>query len=100
MSDFDKAWERLAAAARKSPGAADDSAPYGFSTRVAALAFEAGRPEPSAFGRLALRAALVACLLALVAVGVNYSAIKGAFADEPSVAAGDDPVSEVVNLAS
>jgi hypothetical protein len=100
MSDFDKAWERLAAAARKAPGAADDSAPFGFSTRVAALAFEAGRPEPSAFGRLALRAALVACLLALAAVGVNYSAIKGAFADEPPAAAGDDPVSEVVNLAS
>jgi hypothetical protein len=99
MSEYDKAWERLVAAARKAPGAGTESAPFGFSTRVAALAFETARPEPSAFARLALRAALVACLLALAAVGVNYPAIEGAFADEPPVAA-DDPVAEVVNLAS
>jgi hypothetical protein len=100
MSEHDKAWERLVAAARKAPGAGDESAPFGFSTRVAALAFEAARPQPSAFARLALKAALVACLLALGAAGLNYSAIVGAFADESPVAAGDDPVAEVVNLAS
>jgi hypothetical protein len=100
MNDFNKAWERLTAAARRAPGGADESAPFGFSTRVAAMAFDAGRPEPSAFGRLAIRAALVSCLLAAVAVGVNYSAIAGALSDEAPAAAGDDPVAEVVNLGS
>ena len=100
MSDFDKAWERLTAAARKAPAGADESAPFGFSTRVAALAFEAGRAQPSPFARLAIRAALVSFLLAAAAVGINYSAIAGAFADEPPAAAGDDPVSEVVDIAS
>lgn len=101
MTDFDKAWEKLVAAARRAPpGAAGESAPYGFSTRVAALAFADERPLESAFARLSLRAALIACLLAVAAVGVNYAAIKGAFADEPPVAANDDPVAEVVDLAS
>jgi hypothetical protein len=67
---------------------------------VAALAFEQAPPQASVFGRMALRAAGVACLLALVAVGLNYSAIKGAFEDDSAVAANDDPVAEVVNLGS
>jgi hypothetical protein len=54
----------------------------------------------SIFGRLSLRAAAVACLLAVVAVAVNYSAITGAFDDERAVAAGDDPVAEVVDMGS
>lgn len=99
MNDNDKAWQRLVAAARRAPADADESAPFGFSTRVAALAFDA-RPEAvSPFGRLALRAAGIACLLAAVAVCVNFTAIKGAFTDEPAPA-DDDPVAEVVNLAS
>lgn len=100
MNKYDKAWQELAAAARRAPAGGDNSAPFGFSTRVAALAFDPGRPSPSIFGRLAPRAAAVACLFAVVAVGVNYSAIKGAFEDEPVVAANDDPIAEVVNLGS
>jgi hypothetical protein len=100
MNDFDKAWQRLAAAARKAPREGDESAPHGFSTRVAALAFEGRRPGASAFARLSLRAALVACLLAAAAVGMNYSAIVGAFSDEGPGAAADDPVDEVINLGS
>jgi len=100
VNKYDKAWQRLAAAARRAPGARDESAPYGFSTRVAALAFDSGRPSPSIFGRLAIRAAAVACLLAIVAVGVNYSAITSALDDEPAVVASDDPVTEVVDLGS
>jgi hypothetical protein len=100
VNKYDKAWQRLVAAARQAPSAADEAAPFGFSTRVAALALDSGRQGPSIFGRLALRAAAVACLLAVVAVGVNYSAITSALDDEPAVAANDDPVSEVVNLGS
>ena len=77
-----------------------EPAPYGFSTRVAALAFGQAAPPRPAFGRMALRAAGVACLLALVAVGLNYSAITGAFDDDTAVAVADDPVAEVVNLGS
>ncbi len=100
MSDFDQAWRKLIAAARRAPPQADEPAPFGFSTRVAALAFAAERPSPSPFARLALRAAVVSCLFALVAVAVNYSAIAGAFEDDTSVASADDPVAEVVNAGS
>ena len=82
------------------PRRRDESAPFGFSTRVAALAFGEERQAPSAFARLSLRAAAVACLLAVAAVAANYSAIKGAFEHEPAVAADDDPVAEVVDLGS
>jgi hypothetical protein len=98
MNRHEESWKRLVAAARKAPPAGDESAPFGFSTRVAALAFEQGAPSPSLFGRLAIRAAGVALLLAVVAVGLNYSAIAGAFEDDSAVAVNDDPVAEVVNL--
>jgi len=100
MSEFDRAWRKLVEAARRAPAAEDESAPYGFSTRVVALAFESGRPQPSLFAQLSLRAALVACLLAAVAVGVNFAAIRSALSPEPPVAANDDPVAEVIELAS
>jgi hypothetical protein len=99
MSPHEKSWQRLLEGARRAHPSGDESAPYGFSTRVAALAFEQVQPAPI-FGRVALRAAGVACLLALVAVGLNYSAITGAFEDDSVVAAADDPVAEVVNLGS
>jgi hypothetical protein len=98
MSPFDKSWQRLVSAARRAAPAADESAPYGFSTRVAALAFERAQPSPSALARLSLRAAFIACALAVVAVAANYSAIRGAFEDTPAAAPGDDPVAEVVDL--
>ena len=100
MNKYDKAWQRLAAAARRAAPERDESAPYGFSTRVVAQAFARERGAPSAFARLSLRAAAVACLLAVAAVAVNYPAIENAFGDEPAVAANDDPVAEVVNLGS
>lgn len=99
MNDFDKTWAKLTAAARKAP-AGDEAAPFGFSTRVAAMAFSGESRAPSVFGRVALRAAAAACLLAVVAVAVNFSAITGAFDDSTSVASNDDPVSEVVDAGS
>ncbi len=104
MNDAQKSWQRLVEAARKAPPAADESAPFGFSTRVAALAFAARPAGSSIFARYSLRAAAVAGLLALAAVAANYTAIKGAFDDQSVPAAApaspDDPVAEVVDLAS
>jgi len=100
MNKYDQAWRRLTAAARRAEPSRDESAPFGFSTRVAALAFAEERGAPPAFARLALRAALVAGLVAAAAVAVNYPAIRGAFEGEPALAANDDPVGEVVNLGS
>ena len=101
MNDPLKSWQRLVAAARQAPPAGDLSAPYGFSTRVAALAFAPPAPAASIFARYSLRAAAVAGLLALAAVAANYTAIKGAFVDESvPVSPTDDPVGEVVDLAS
>ena len=98
MNPREKSWQRLMEAARRAPPAGDESAHYGFSTRVAALAFEQVQSPAPIFGRMALRVAGIACLFALVAVGLNYSAITGAFEDDTAVAVNDDPVAEVVNL--
>jgi hypothetical protein len=102
VNDPQKSWQRLVAAARQAPPpAGDEAAPYGFATRVAALAFARPDPGPSIFARYSLRAAAVAGLLALAAVAANYTAIKGAFDDEGApVNPTDDPVAEVVDLAS
>jgi hypothetical protein len=100
MSPEEKSWQRLVAAARRAPPPGDESAPFGFSTRVAALALENRRAPASAFARYSLRAAAVAGLLAVAAVAANYSAIVGAFDDDQAVAASDDPIAEVVNLGS
>ena len=98
MNPHEKAWQRLAADARRAPESGDLSAPFGFSTRVAALAFEGREPSPSVFARLSLRVAAVACALAVAAVDINYSAIEATLGADSGVTANDDPVAEVVNL--
>lgn len=98
MTNYDEAWQRLAAAARTTPVAGETAAPYGFATRVAALALAAGEPRHSVIARLSLRAMGVACLLAVVAVGANYSTITHLFDDETPPA--DDPVAALVDIAS
>jgi hypothetical protein len=97
-SDPHHPWQRLVAAARQAPDDRDLAAPFGFSTRIAALAQSAPRPSLSfVFERLSVRALLVACALAVVSVAANYSAIAGAFEDDSDVG---DPIAEVLNLAS
>ena len=100
MNPHEKSWQRLVEAARKAPSTGDGSAPPGFSTRVAALAFDRSQQSPPLFGRMALRAAGVACLFALASIGLNYSAIAGAFEDDSTIAINDDPVAEVVDIGS
>jgi hypothetical protein len=97
MNNPEKSWQRLVEAARRAPDEGGTAAPFGFSTRVAALAFDQ-RPSPSVFARLSLRAALVACALAVAAVAFNYAAIVSVFDTDVQPAAGDDPIAEVVDL--
>ena len=67
-------WMRLNSAARTVRDTRDESAPYGFATRLAALAFATETRMVSALERLSLRALGIACLLAVASVAVNYQA--------------------------
>ncbi|MBC7366956.1 MAG: hypothetical protein H7343_09130 [Undibacterium sp.] len=90
--DHNPSWARLTAAARRAPFAGDTAAPYGFATRVAALAFAAERPMRSLFERFSLRAVGVASLLAVLSVVANYSVLTVEVAEEDYSVAGEDPV--------
>ncbi len=99
-------WDRLVDSARRAPDARDTTAPYGFATRVTALAFAGERPMGSLFAGLALRAMGVSCLLAIGAVAVNYSSVRRLWAD-PAAAAPvatsavtDDPMTALADLAT
>ena len=97
---------RLTAAARQvnDPDSRSISAPYGFATRVAALALE----QPAAVGisalfeRFSLRAVGVAGLLALLSIAVNYPALAGAFnsnaSAEPEFIPSEDAIALLVDL--
>src|ERR1044071_6755520 len=75
LNDPRHPWARLTAAARTVRNEQDTVAPYGFSTRVAALAFVQEAKMASLFDRFALRALGVACLLALFSFAANYQAL-------------------------
>jgi hypothetical protein len=101
-------WSRLVTAARELRDERDSSAPYGFATRVAALALSQERRMASLFERFAFRAVGVASLLAVFSIVLNYEALSTtagetiAQADEPVVTelvAGDDAVAVVLGIA-
>jgi hypothetical protein len=84
-------WSRLVQAARRSSDPQPVSAPFGFSTRVAALAAATERVGVSLFERFAFRAVSFACLLACGSILLNFSLLT----PEPRPQAGediDDPV--------
>ena len=86
-------WSRLTAAARTVRDDRDTTAPYGFTTRIAALAFAHEEKIASLFDRFALRALGVSCLLALFSVALNYESLSApAAAGAPLVAANFDEV--------
>lgn len=105
MNDPRHPWSRLTAAAREIPDDRDTSAPYGFSTRIAAMAFAQETRLASLFDRFALRAFGVAALLALFSVVLNYQAISDggtstvALTDEGELTPKDDAVAIVLDLA-
>jgi len=86
-----EAWSRLAATVRAVPDARPTAAPFGFSTRVAALALGVGRFKASLLERFAFRAISCACLLAIGSVLLNFSAITAEVRVE-AVADDDDLV--------
>jgi len=103
------AWPRLAAAARTVPDSRDTAAPYGFTTRVAALAFAQERRGGLLFERFALRALGASALLALGSIALNYRALAPAvaptsptatvaFADDFDALPADDAVALVLDL--
>jgi hypothetical protein len=67
-------WSRLVAAARQAPREGDASAPYGFSTRVAALGLGT-QGKVSLYERFAWRALGLAALMAVGSIATNFSAI-------------------------
>jgi len=98
MNPSDQNWSRLTTAARTAPDPRDTAAPYGFATRVVALAMAQERVAGSLLEQFSLRALGLAGLLALVCVAANFSTVASLFRDE--VANTDDPVAEIVDLAS
>jgi hypothetical protein len=86
MKPEDKAWQKLVAAARLARDDRDTAAPYGFATRVAALAMAEQRQAPAGawVERFSWRALMVAGLLAVGGVATNYAS--------PMPANGDDEV--------
>ena len=98
MKNMPKAWERLAAAARGVPDERDVQAPFGFATRIAALAMIGERPVASLIERFSLRAMILTCSLAVIAVAANYSSVRSFFQDQTPPP--DDPVAELFDLAS
>ncbi len=99
-TDPNQPWQRLTAAARLAKDDRDTAAPYGFATRVAALGLAQREPEVSLFARFSLRALGVACLLMVAAFATNYSLITSVGAADDETAMTDDPVAEVINVAS
>ena len=102
LNDPRHPWARLTAAARTVRDDRDASAPYGFATRMAALALAQESRVLSLLERFSFRAVGVAALLALGSVALNYSALTGstfAQADDDMLQA-DDAVSIVLDLSA
>ena len=96
MNRFEQQWQKLTAAARQARDDRGAAAPYGFATRVAALAAALPARAPWApFERFALRGLMVAATLGVAAVAFNYSAF---LSDQLDEYAGNDTVVEMLDL--
>lgn len=98
MKKFDQQWARLIALARQADAGPDLAAPYGFSTRVAALAMGGGLPAPSVAAvleRLALRGLVAAGVLSLASAAFSYASLTSEHEDESAIS---DPVAEVLEI--
>lgn len=87
MNPEDAAWQKLVAAARRAPAdERETAAPYGFATRVAALAMAAEpRPMAALLERFSWRALGLAALLAVASVAVNYGSLAAKTAEEEAI---------------
>ena len=98
LNDPKHPWARLTTAARTATDDRDTAAPYGFATRVAALAWAQERKAGSLVERFALRAVGIACLLALLSIAVNYPAIANRPIATAAAAEDEMPVEDPVAL--
>jgi len=99
MKKSNTAWQRLVVAARQVPAnPGDDAAPYGFSTRVAALAMAAvERPSlASALNHFSWRALGFSLTLMIVSIAANYSTVTSVVEVEHE--SDVDPVEEMLTL--
>lgn len=106
LNDPRHPWSRLTAAAREVRDERDASAPFGFATRIAALALAQELRVASLFERFSLRAVGVASLLALFSVVLNYQALStepvaavAAAEESELIIAADDAVAVVLDFA-
>jgi len=77
MKTTASAWQRLVTAARHEPDRGDDAAPFGFSTRVAAVGMAVELPTMRAMmNRLSWRALGVALMLMIFSIAANYSSFS------------------------
>ena len=93
MNRFDHQWQKLTALARQAEDARDIAAPYGFATRVAALA-----PAPASglvFERFALRGLAVAAAFGLGALAFSFTTTQAETGDETGVT---DAVAALLDL--
>ena len=75
MNASDRQWQKLTALARSAP-VVPGPAPFGFATRVAALAATAPAGPWAFFERFALRGLVVAAACGVAAVAMNYSVLS------------------------
>ncbi len=91
-------WSRLTRAARTIADDRDTAAPYGFATRIAALAMAQERKVASLFERFAFRALGAACLLAVLSAIANYSVFSPAPTLSEEDLTEDDPVAVLLDV--
>jgi hypothetical protein len=98
MKNSHSVWQRLVVAARQSPIAGEAAAPYGFSTRVAALAMAAvERPSlRSSLNHFSWRALGFSLMLMIVSIVANYSSVTTVAENEQDAVF--DPVEEILTL--
>lgn len=83
MNPEDRAWQQLVAAARQAKDGRDTAAPYGFSTRVAAMAMaQPAHPLAALFERFSWRALGVASVMAVASVTANFAFTAGTSIEE------------------
>ena len=93
MNRKNQSWDKLVAVARQARDDRPETAPYGFATRVAALAMAGDIPEhANLFERWSWRAVAIAGMFAAVSVAANYTALTSSsdddlLSEETSVAA-------------
>ena len=96
MKTSHSAWQRLVVAARQVPVATEETAPYGFSTRVSALAMAIERPSlSSSLNHFSWRALGFSLMLMIVSIAANYSSVTAVAENEQDLT---DPIEDILIL--